>query len=217
MKGVLVVLSGADGAGKTSIATRSVEMLAETGIDTLYLYGRYQPRLLRPFIRLGSILQPSQSSQSKWTTLSREVINRARSAELLYFILCMCDYLVETGLMLKRALGTHDAVILDRYYLDSIVSDFGIGFVTEKGRLKRLGHVAAKLFPKPSLQFVVQVDAETAYRRKNDLPGHWYVNEWWDLFGALLEGPYTVLDGRRPVDDNAAMVADSVRALCGGP
>jgi len=94
---------------------------------------------------------------------------------------------------LPMALGL--TVISDRYVLDMLVD--GIAGMNEDPTRLRLGFKLLRILPRPKHSFLMMVDAETAFGRKQDLPSLSDYTQRLNLYGILARKlGAVVLDGR---------------------
>lgn len=134
-RGILIVLEGIDGSGKSTQARRLVGALRRRGVDTA-LY--------------------REPSRGLWGRLIRLKAGRARSLtaeeELSLFLLDRRD---DVERNLAPALRRKKAVVLDRYYFSTIAYQGARGIGLE--RIRRLNE---RFAPRPDLVFILDVPPE---------------------------------------------------------
>ncbi len=139
-RGLLVVLEGIDGSGKSTQARRLVGSLRRAGVDTAFF---------------------REPTRGPWGRLIRRKAGCPRSLtaeeELFLFLLDRRDN-VERNL--KPALRRKKAVVLDRYYFSTIAYQGARGISRE--RIRRLNE---RFAPRPDLVFVLDVPPEKGLGR----------------------------------------------------
>ncbi|MBN2199030.1 MAG: dTMP kinase [Candidatus Aminicenantes bacterium] len=131
-RGLLVVLEGIDGSGKTTQARRLAGALRRAGVDTA---------LFR------------EPTRGPWGRMIRRLARRPRSLnaeeELFLFLLDRRDN-VERNL--KPALRRKKTIVLDRYYFSTIAYQGARGI--SRDRIRRLNE---RFAPPPDLVFILDV------------------------------------------------------------
>lgn len=139
-KGVLFVLEGIDGTGKTTQAKLLVEALESRGIDSVYF---------------------REPSNSRW---GMEIKHKARFADLLTpeeeLTLFIADRKENTKKNIKPALEAKKAVIQDRYYFSTIAYQGAKGIDPES--IRRENEAFAVL---PDLVFILDMDPASGLAR----------------------------------------------------
>lgn len=148
-KGVLIVIEGIDGAGKSTQAKSLLRKLRALGLDVVYFRepsrGKWGRELKRKAKETGS-LTPGQEL---------ELFQKDRQEN------------VEKNL--KPALKKKKVVILDRYYFSTIAYQGAKGI--DQARIRRMNE---KFAPKPDLVFILDIEAgeglaRIADRKKKDV------------------------------------------------
>jgi len=148
-KGVLIVIEGIDGAGKSTQAKSLLRKLRALGLEAVYFRepsrGKWGRELKRKAKETGS-LTPGQEL---------ELFQKDRQEN------------VEKNL--KPALKKKKVVILDRYYFSTIAYQGAKGI--DQARIRRMNE---KFAPKPDLVFILDIEAgeglaRIADRKKKDV------------------------------------------------
>ena len=106
------------------------------------------------------------------------------------------ENLLKTSLKLFFPLTLGRTVICDRYALDLLVD--GVSDLHDPPARIRLGFKLLKLLPRPDQAFLIDIDAEAAFRRKPDLPSISHNVERIGLYLNLCkQAGVKVMDGRR--------------------
>ncbi len=139
-KGVLIVLEGIDGAGKSTQARLLLKRLRKRGLDAVYF---------------------REPSKGKW---GREIKRKAKQAasltpgeELDLFLKDRRDNVEKN---LNPALRQKKIVVLDRYYFSTIAYQGARGI--EQNRIRRLNEAFA---PRPDLVFILDLAAREGLAR----------------------------------------------------
>jgi dTMP kinase len=139
-KGVLIVLEGIDGAGKSTQARFLLRMLRREGLNAVYF---------------------REPSRGKW---GREIKRKAKEAASLTpeeeLDLFLKDRQENVEKNLNPALRRKKVVILDRYYFSTIAYQGAKGI--DKARIRRLNEAFA---PKPDLVFILDIEAKGGLAR----------------------------------------------------
>jgi len=139
-KGLLIVLEGIDGAGKSTQARFLVRMLRRKGLDAEYF---------------------REPSGGRW---GREIKRKAKQDASLTpeeeLDLFLKDRRENVEKNLKPALKRKKIVILDRYYFSTIAYQGAKGI--DQARIRRLNEAFA---PKPDLVFILDINAQAGLAR----------------------------------------------------
>jgi dTMP kinase len=200
-----IAIVGIDGCGKTTQAKLLVEYLSKKGIKTSYVWGRWQPWVLRPFIKKW------KKSVTKNTGKPQEQVNEIKSAKLrifsnkffrvAWFLFFIVEYVLQVffKVTLKRLAGI--MVVSDRTFYDSMI-DQSIN-LRRKNLIKSLSSPLMKfIFQSPNLAIYINCPSQTAFDRKNDIADASVLEERRILYDRLaLEYKWTIVDGTLPVEE----------------
>jgi len=205
----LVCFIGIDGSGKTTQAKALVRALGEHGIKSKYVWNRFQPRMMMPFILIGKALffrgkdvlgNYAQYSNSKKGLFQNPII------AILYQYLLLLDYIIQTLIQVRLPLSRGKSLVCDRYVHD-IVADLAVDFsYSSEAIRKRLNRILL-ILPKPDLVFLIDVPEEIAYQRKDDVPSIELLKQRRKAYLDMAKGVIMVDGGR-----SAAEVENSIRA-----
>ncbi len=141
-KGVLIVLEGIDGTGKTTQAQMLVTKLRESGYDPVHLH---------------------EPTRSVWGMKIRELFAKGRSVspeeELHYFIE---DRKLDVKENILPALNRGQVVVLDRYYISNAAYQGALGI--EPTKIIKMNSFA----PEPDLVLILDLPAEVGLSRINN-------------------------------------------------
>jgi thymidylate kinase len=171
---MIIAFTGIDGSGKSLQARTLTKVLSREGFPALYVWSRWSPLLLKPIMRLGRLVfgRQGNSEDERYETLrgGKRRMFRHSAVARAWKNLALLDYslqvLVKIGLRCRRG----RIIVCDRYLTDLLVdlsNNFGYGeeHIPALHRSPLLG-----LFPKPDLAFLLDLPAEVAFERKDDVP-----------------------------------------------
>lgn len=196
MKGSLIVFTGLDGSGKSTLSRYLIETLNDHGIKSEYLWWySAENSILRRTIRFCYGNNKTGNKVHK-----NEKLPGSSIIQSLYRFVVLLDYqrhtLMNVWLPLMR--GRH--IVCDRYVYD-IVASFSLEFHYPSGKAKRLLRVINKLSPKPDVVFFVDVPAEVAVMRKDDIQSKKQHEKLRTIYHELVENTMIHLDGTRGLGD----------------
>jgi thymidylate kinase len=225
-----VVLSGVDGAGKSTQIQLLADGLRERGLRVETLWCRWDPLVVKPAIKLLGTLS---RRGGRWTSSTKRAalaagdgirgsssvadrrrLIRARLLSSPLFArvwkgLMVIDYGLRLSLRVRRARRGSDVLLLDRYWHDVMV-DYSFG-----RDLADPPRALTALLPQPDGMVILDVDADAALQRKTDTPDRVYLTERRRLYRAAADRwGARVVDATRPAPavfaDIAAHVDDII-------
>jgi dTMP kinase len=201
----LACITGIDGTGKSTLARGAVNALTDQGIEARYVYGRTYPVLSRLVMAIGRKLSLRGKNQWRdYTEYDRHKKNALKNRWLAagYCLSILIDYSVQIAWKLLRVRRCSGVIVLDRYIYDTIISDIAVHLsCTEEETMQMIGR-ALRVLPRPKFTALLDVPAETAFSRKNDVPHVDYLRDRQRLYGALRSRPeVSVISGELPPRD----------------
>ena len=185
-KGRFFCLIGIDGSGKTTIA----KMLAQENDKWEYVHALYLTRLLWPFLWFGRTFllcgKDKRSNPEEYSSSKKKVVKGLRILNGTYIVIALMDYLSQVFLEVYLPLKFGVNLICDRYLYDTMIN---ISMNTNYDAIKidRLLTMWFKLFPKPDLTILLDLDEDVAWNRKNDIPSKYYLKERRELYLSLAK------------------------------
>lgn len=168
-----VCIIGVDGSGKSTLAHYLVKELEDSGFKATYVYGRFQPLLLKPAIAGARLLM--LRSKGPW---ARPDTARKRKTALmktpilsgLYNLAVYMDYWLRLTFKIRIPLLMGKVVVCDRYVHDTIVTDIGPERNYDTTQVIHSIGSWLRVVPKPGLTILLDVTEEVAFDRKDDVP-----------------------------------------------
>jgi len=214
--GKLITITGIDGAGKSTLAKNVCDELRDQGFSATYVYGRFLPVLSYPVMELGrrTVLANSDLDED-YVDHQEKKTNLFSSGGLrrLYELLVMSDYAPQLLLRVVRPLLTHEYVICDRYFYDTLLTDLGGDVIREPNAAITRYKYYEKFIPSPKIEFYIDVPPDVAFARKSDVPQIEYLEDrkrFYDEFAA--ERNFTKLDGTQSPETLCAIVTEEILA-----
>ena len=213
-RGYLIVFTGIDGSGKTTQVELLVKSLQKDGIEVSYVWSRWEPFLLRPFISMwkknksdgkGSTKDFHAAKDEKQKLLNNPVI---RYLWLLFFFI---DYGFQIFRKIRIGLLKRQLIISDRIFYDSVI-DQAINLGKRKDwLLNSLDSFWSRIFfPKPDLVIYIDCPERIAFSRKTDAPNLEYLLDRRRLYKRLADRfGWITIDGTQDVDKIAIQIRDA--------
>jgi dTMP kinase len=206
-KNNLIVLTGIDGSGKTTQAHLLVESLRNYGINVSYVWGRWEPFLLRPLIkrwksRTAGVAEKKENAVNVMRERKKVLMNN-HLIRWLWLICFFIDYGLQIFLKVRVRLFKGRMVVGDRIFYDSVI-DQAVNLGSRKdGLLNGMDSLWFKIiFPDPSLVIYIDCPGDVAYKRKNDAPDIEYLESRRKLYLRLAERyGWSTLDGTLSVGE----------------
>ncbi|MBP2144593.1 dTMP kinase [Methanofollis sp. W23] len=211
-KGTIICFTGIDGSGKTTLARDLVEELQSRGIDAAYVYGRYQPVLLRPVMYLGRLFffrdKDAFSNYGEYAGSKQQASRDHTVLATLYQRLALWEYTLQLLVQVSLPVAfRRRTLICDRYVMDTVLTDLAVDFQYSEEAIRSTIHRMLDRFPSPDLTFLIDLPEEVALARKTDTPSVEYLRERRHLYLRAAEAiDAVVLDGTRPLDEIRAAV-----------
>jgi dTMP kinase len=193
MARLLITFSGVDGSGKSTLAQALIEQLSSEGIKTQYLWWFSANDSLLGKLA-GSVVQklatPIESNAAGFPKVGR--------VRALYQLLVLIDFLLHVWS--ASILGKN--LVCDRYVYDIVVF-FASELHYSESKAKNLIRLLQSVTPKPLIAFLVDVPAEIAMQRKNDIPSSEEHERLRKLYFDLAKGDATVkfVDGSKRLEE----------------
>lgn len=213
----VIALMGIDGCGKSTLSRALADELGRRGEPAVATWAMLRPFLLRPLIAAAKFLlvrkAPKSADYGAHIAAKRAGMDKLRFAHAIYLAVMIVDYLPQAWwkVGLPRLLGRH--VICDRYYHDMAL-DYAITVNGDAAHMMRVLRLLERLVPSTDLHYFVDVPAEVAYARKDDVPSIEYLRERQRFYGAMAaEFALPALDGRAPTGEACRRITQDMERI----
>lgn len=213
-RATLVVITGLDGTGKSSLSKAVVDEFHSRGHDAFLAYGRYLPRLLYPIVLFGrnTIFSSSgidddyaQHQAAKEDFFDNDILAKT------YEIAIILDYTPQFLHRVILPLYQHNIVVCDRYFYDTLLSDLAGDVIrTPSDAILRYDSYS-KIIPRPDYEFYLRVPASISMERKDDIPSEGYLIErerYYEKFSE--EYGFIELDGTLTLDQLTEQILSEI-------
>jgi len=217
---MIIAFSGMDGSGKSLQAKALSETLRSSDFSCRYVWSRWSPFLAKPVIVLGRfILGSSGSSEDEqyraFSMGKRRLFRRGWLAQA-WKTVAMLDYLFQVLIKVVRHGRRRRIIVCDRYLVDLLV-DLANNFGYDPKEAAGLCHSwLLTLFPRPDLYFLLDLPAEVAFARKDDVTVS-YLQDRRALYLGLAEFyGADILDGDVTIEQLKKSIQDKTLAFLEG-
>ena len=216
-RGIFVCFTGIDGSGKTTLSKSLVEEMKRNGIECRYVYNRFNPFLLKPFMMVArAIFLRGKDMFEDYTEDSdaKKRLFKNRLLSMIYQSFLLFDYSFQIFLKVKIPLMLGRNIICDRYIYDTVCTDLAVDLNYSEKKTMDILRKCLYLFPKPDMTFLIDVPEEIAYKRKDDVPSVDYLKERRKIYLDVgKEEGMVILDGSIPLNNLKSILEDRVEEL----
>ena len=213
-KGIFICFTGIDGSGKTTLAKSLVEVMKRKGIESRYVYNRFNPFMLKPFIIVARALLLRGKDMFKdyiADSNAKRRIFKNRFLSIVYQSFLLFDYSFQIFLKVKILLMLGRNIICDRYIYDTVCTDLATDLNYSDEKIVNILRKCLYLFPKPDMTFLIDVPEEIAYKRKDDVPSVDYLKDRRNVYLKVgREYEMTILDGTKGLTELKNAVENKV-------
>lgn len=219
-RGRLICFTGIDGSGKTTQAMLLAEWLQQNGFPSAYIWNRGGMGLNQALVFLGRrAMRTSDQAAQRGGEAYREY--QSRKDRLFrnplvrgtWYLSMRLGHLARIYTAVLPPVLAGKVVVSDRYLWDSSV-DLAITLGQPPEWLaNRLNRLVDRLAPRPDRAFFIDLPAEEAYRRKDDIPSFEYVQKRVGYYRSLARSQgLQVLDGCEEAAGIHRAIVQSVQA-----
>ena len=218
-RGTLIVFTGIDGSGKTTQAKLLVDSLNQDGLCVSYVWSRWEPFLLRPFIKrwknkVAQNIDTSHGSSNEIKGKKQRLLQNP-VIRWLWLILFFIDYGFQIFRKIHLGLLKKQIIISDRVFYDSVIDQAVNLWKNKDWLLNSLDSFWMKLFfPKPDIVIYIDCPEDVAFERnvaKNDPIDIEYLKDRRKLYLKLAEKyGWIKVNGTLPIDEIAVQVKEKV-------
>jgi dTMP kinase len=215
-KGMLICFTGIDGSGKTTVAKKLTTYLKEKNLPVLYMYGRLKLFLTKPLMLIGNkmFLREHNITENyvKYSGKKKNLFSKHKFIQKIYLYTILIDYLLQLLIKIKIPLMSGKVIVCDRYIYDTVITDIAVDMNFSKKQVISLLDKCFLLIPNPDLTFLVDVNEEVAYSRKDDVPDERYLKDRRSFYiqVARYYNNMTIINGS---DKPGVVFAECVRRL----
>lgn len=206
-KGMLICFTGIDGSGKTTVAKKVTTFLKEKELSAVYVYGRIKPFLAKPLMVIGNkLFLRTYSITENYVEYSGEkknLFSKHKFIQKIYLYVILIDYLLQLLIKIKIPLISGKVIVCDRYIYDTVITDIAVDMNFSTEQVLSLLDKCFLLIPKPDMAFLVDVNEDVAYSRKNDVPDERYLKDrrYFYLQVARYYNNMTIINGNNKPEE----------------
>lgn len=220
---IIIYISGIDGCGKTTQAQLLVETLQKNGHNAVYSWLRWEPSFVK-FIKIfrrvkadrhrnlqnkvEDITSAENRSDADWLKLKRKLLSFTTFQKLWLFFATTDYYLAYRK---KRNAIKGDILVIDRYYFDFIIDQaVNLGLPPDRCHLIEKTFFLSR-FQAPDCSIIIDLPAETGYKRKSDGTPLCYLQTREKYYASLFptERAFRV-DGLLPIPQLSSQITSHV-------
>jgi len=178
--GSLICFTGIDGSGKTTLAKEINQYLNNQGFKSVYVYGRIYPFFSRLLMGIGRIfiLKKKKSDifadYDTYISTKQKKLNHSLLGKI-YVSTMLLEQIFQIYIKIVPRLLLGRIILCDRYIFDTVITDLAVDFRYTNEDVTRQIKFLLYFVPKPDLIFFLDIDEETAFSRKNDIPDIRYI------------------------------------------
>lgn len=226
---MIICFNGIDGSGKSYQAQRLVAELQAAGYPAVHVWSGGKRVFRRPLIALGKRLmrkrlsaartrsaQPNTAADTAYHQYLASTQSVLRHAWLrrLWEHVSLLEHTIEIWFTVVPPLLRKQIVVSDRYLHDSIIRVAVLAGTDAQQLPQRLSSLRWYRVPRPTRSFLIDVPADVAFQRKDDIPAIEYLQRRIPLYHAAVPVlGLQVIDGTASPDDVAAAVWQQVKPL----
>jgi thymidylate kinase len=232
---MLICFNGIDGSGKSLQAHRLIEQLQAAGYPAVYVWSGGTAPLTRPVARAGKALLrrrkqtaatddlptagPATSGTLEPSTPYRSYLSftqgifKKRLVRTAWLHLSLLEHMAEIWTKVVPHLLNGRIVVCDRYIYDRLVNIAVLCNTGPEELTRQLRFARWYWVPQPGKWFFIDVPAEVAFSRKDDVPDVLFLQRRVPLYRAIADAfKLQRLDGTAAPDEIAAQIWQSVQA-----
>lgn len=226
---MLICFNGIDGSGKSLQAHKLLEQLTAAGYPAVYVWSGGNAPLTKPLAHLSKAMlrrrrsagaapaeaaapaEPENSSYRSYLSFTQSIFKK-RWVRTIWLQISLLEHMGEIWTKIVPHLLSGRIVVCDRYIYDRLVN-IAVLCNTSPAELKRqLRWARLYWVPQPNKWFFIDVPAEVAFSRKDDVPDVLFLERRIPLYQAIADTfKLEQLDGTADPSEIAAEVWQSVQ------
>lgn len=168
-RSLIISFIGIDGSGKSTLAKSLLYWMESKDLVCKYVWGgAHDPFFIRPLLSL--LVRKKHNPFNDYNGYSKSIDNLAKIGILakVYHSFTAIQYLCEMTIKVRFPSIVGKNIILDRYFLDALVS-LAISLNYSENDMRRELTLFSHIFPQPDITFFIDVPESIAYERKDDI------------------------------------------------
>lgn len=211
----IIYISGIDGCGKTTQAKLLADRLQRNGLNTNYLWFRWEPSFRsvintfrvvkkRPVNEQKQLVEKENAEQKDWLKFKRRILAN-QFLRILWLHYACGDYYFSYKKSFKKL--TADVVVIDRYVNDFIIDQAVNLDIAPDETSTIFDNFFLKKFHFPDFNIIIDLPALEGYTRKSDGTPLSYLETREKHYQALTGNETLHLDGLNSINELATQIA----------
>lgn len=180
VKRAFICIIGIDGSGKTTQALKLLAQFRQSGIRTAYAHCYHRPILLKPLKILAKLtIMRGTNEFSNYMQYRKKKTSASKRHGFFtktYALVWITDYWIQAFIQVSVAGLLSKVLIIDRYIYDTALN-VSLSLNESIDYACRLVDFFLKFNPKPTHFFLIDLPAEIAFSRKDDIQSVYYLKE----------------------------------------
>ncbi len=217
MESVIISFVGIDGSGKSTLAEKTYENLLKKNKKVKLVYGRFVPFLSKITMKMGRKIflakRLENETYENYLDNKKEILKKKSMLAKIYINLIIFEYIFEIffKIILPKKMGQN--IITDRYVYDTIINDIAIDMGLNVNEVNMLLKKFWKILPRPNIAFFIDIPAEIAFKRKNDIPSINFLTIRKNLYDNIEGDEKIKLDGTLELEELEKIVNLSIEKI----
>ena len=182
----------------------------------MYVYGRLKLFIIKTLVFIGNkwFLRNYSITENyvAYTGKKKNLFGKHKFMLKVYLYTLLLDYLLQLTIKIKIPVLSGKIGVCDRYIYDTVITDIAVDMNFSKKEVVSLLDKCFLLIPNPDVTFLVDVNEDVAYSRKDDVPDEMYLKDRRSFYlqVARYYNNMTILNGNNKPEE---VFAECVRWL----